>query len=194
MRTERWCAWFSVGSYNYWYSSKLRDSVIGPNTSTLDDFIISIINRFTTSRVSPGHSFVIHVALLVRILFMALSIILELTYTALICFGAPASFRPSGWRWQRINDDNEQADSASRAITQPDCQEAEDVSCPPSSMSSVSQCSKKHRRGNGLMLVPQPKGSDFWLMVENWFSARMQPDQYGPSLTMPGWKKYMHFK
>jgi hypothetical protein len=58
-----------VGSIPIFYTitdavSKLHDSVIGSGTSTLDDFVISLSNRFT-SQLSLGHPFVAHVALLV---------------------------------------------------------------------------------------------------------------------------------
>ena len=50
-------------------TSKLRDSVIGHNTTTLDDLVINLANRFVATRASLGRPFVVHVAILVRIFF-----------------------------------------------------------------------------------------------------------------------------
>ena len=90
--------------------------------------------------------------------------------------------------------DDEQADGMSRSPSiQPDSPaETEDGSRPSSVMSNASQRSKKHKRPNTLMAMPQLKGSDFWSMVKKWFAARMQPDQLGASWTTTGWTKYVH--
>ncbi|KAH8983088.1 hypothetical protein EDB86DRAFT_2834093 [Lactarius hatsudake] len=51
------------------YREMLRDSVISPNTLTLDDFVINLTNRFPSSlpsQVLLGRPFIVHVALLRR--------------------------------------------------------------------------------------------------------------------------------
>lgn len=43
----------------------LHDSIISPNTSTLNDFVIHVSNQFFATQVSLGHPFIVHIALLV---------------------------------------------------------------------------------------------------------------------------------
>jgi len=92
------------------------------------------------------------------------------------------------------DNDDEQIDGPSRsASVQPDSPaETDDGSRPSSSLSGLSQRAKKRKRPAALQIVPLLKGGDFWSMVEKWFAARMEPDQFGTSWTTPGWTKYVH--
>jgi hypothetical protein len=56
-------AYFTIGDDTH--CSKLRDSVIGTNTQTLDDFACQVVARFGSRRALVGRSVVAHIALLV---------------------------------------------------------------------------------------------------------------------------------
>src|SRR5712675_2019263 len=90
------------------------------------------------------------------------------------------------------DDDDEQLESVSRSpsIRPESPAETEDSA---RSCSVLSTCGKKRRRPLAHIIVPQLKGTDFWSMVDQWFTARMQPDQLGTSWRTLGWKQYAHF-
>ncbi len=104
MHTRKW--WAQIPQYilQFWHCSKLRDSIIGANTSTLDDFVISISNCFTLW-MSLGHAFVVHVALLVHA-SSSNATIKFWQFIALLCHRAPTNPGPSCWRrwpWWRTS-------------------------------------------------------------------------------------------
>ena len=72
------------------------------------------------------------------------------------------------------DDNDDAADGHSCASTQPEAPESEEGSRPSSTMSSISQCGKRHKNNPLLAPVPAPKGADFWSMVNKWFATCMQ--------------------
>lgn len=91
------------------------------------------------------------------------------------------------------DDDDDQESVSQSASTRPaSSAEMGDDSRPSSAMSSVSHRGRKRKRSAAL-LAPHPKAGDFWSMVEQWFAARMRPDQFGKSLSSPSWVKYVRF-
>ncbi|KAI0259048.1 hypothetical protein BC834DRAFT_908552 [Gloeopeniophorella convolvens] len=163
------------------YREMLRDSVIGPNTMPLDDFVCNVANRFSSSgfgRLLLGRPVIAHIAMLRRF---------ALEHTQLL----DRACEPD----EEDDDDLQptQADITRSANTAtPDYADTEDGSRPPSAMSSATSRPKKRKRATpALSSASQPKGSDFWSMVEKWFVARMQPEQFGRSWSSPGWLKYI---
>lgn len=90
--------------------------------------------------------------------------------------------------------DDEQVDSPTRGASIPldSPIETEDGSRPSSVMSSVSQRGRKRRRPNGLVVTSQPKGIDFWTLVDQFFTARTRLDQFGTSWSTPRWTGHVH--
>ncbi|KAH9009159.1 hypothetical protein EDB84DRAFT_1571438 [Lactarius hengduanensis] len=158
------------------YREMLRDSVIGSNTLTLDDFVINLTNRFPSSlpsQVLLGRPFIVHVALLRR-----------------FAMENPLILDRAGE--DEFQEDDEETPSTSRSgSAQPDGGPDEDISRPSSAMSgTTSQRNGKKRKRTGNAL-PHLKGNDFWSMVEKWFASRMQQNRLGTSWTSPGWTKYI---
>lgn len=87
--------------------------------------------------------------------------------------------------------DDEQAGSSSPSpsVQSEPFMDNENDSRGSSVTSNVSQPDRSKKRKRLLTT----KGGDFWSMVEMWFTARMKPDQLGPSLSTPGWTQYVLF-
>ena len=81
-------------SFNSWHRFKLRDSIHGSNILTLNDFVITMSNHFTTQVVIVT-AFIAHVALLEHASSTNMMLTLIL-WVATIHFGAPTNLGSSG--------------------------------------------------------------------------------------------------
>ncbi|KAF8260385.1 hypothetical protein EI94DRAFT_1811768 [Lactarius quietus] len=154
------------------YREMLCDSVTSFHTSTLDDFVINLSNRFIATQMPLTRPFVTHVALLRQFAMEHPQVLDRMA--------------------EEDTNNNKPAENRSRSnSTQPDGPDTEEYSRPSSAMSTTSQHSKKHRRGGQLVPPTLMKGTDFWSMVDNWFAFQMQSDQRGTSWNTPGWTTYI---
>ncbi|KAI0259242.1 hypothetical protein BC834DRAFT_907131 [Gloeopeniophorella convolvens] len=163
------------------YREMLRDSVIGPNTLPLDDFVCNVANRFSSSgfgRLLLGRPVIAHIAILRRF---------ALENSQLLDRACEADEELEDDLLEPTQNDN----TRSMGTATPDFGDTEDGSRPPSAMSSAAPRPKKRKRATPTSSTSQPKGSDFWSMVEKWFIARMQPEQLGRPWSSPGWLKYI---
>ncbi|KAH9035351.1 hypothetical protein EDB85DRAFT_2143788 [Lactarius pseudohatsudake] len=166
------------------YREMLRDSVIGGNTQTLDDFVCNVANRFLATwsgRHTLGHLIIAHITLLRRF----------------------ASENPQLLDWvgeedatardDEDDDDNQASlgDDTSWSTNNAVDGDTRVGSRPSSAMSIGPPRGKKHKRTGtpGTPTPPQQKGNDFWSMVNKWFTARIQ--RLGTPWSSPGWTRYI---
>ncbi|KAI9428350.1 hypothetical protein H4582DRAFT_2092518 [Lactarius indigo] len=160
------------------YREMLRDSVIGSNTQTLDDFVCNVTNRFLATwsgRHTLGHPIIAHIALLRR-----------------FALENPQLLDRVGEDKDKDNDNQtNQGDDTSRSTSSAVDGDTGVGSRPSSAMSIGPPRGKKCKRTGtpGTPTPPQQKGNDFWSMVDKWFTAHIQ--KLGTPWSSPGWTRYI---